>query len=92
MELMDPLLEMSYEPNEVLKCIHIGLLCVQEDAAYRPTMSNVVLMLASDSMTLPKPTQPAFSVGRVFIEKESSSNISVHDTVYGITVTEVGPR
>ncbi|KAL7213437.1 hypothetical protein ACSBR2_016043 [Camellia fascicularis] len=62
-ELIDPILVQSYVVNEVLKCIHIGLLCVQEDAADRPTMSLVVVMLGSDTVTLPQPKQPAFSVG-----------------------------
>ncbi|KAK8257030.1 hypothetical protein V6Z12_1Z010900, partial [Gossypium hirsutum] len=66
MELIDQLLVPSCVAFEVLKCIHIGLLCVQEDPADRPTMSSVIFMLASDgSIKLPRPTEPAFSVGRV---------------------------
>ena len=36
----------------MLRIIHIGLLCVQEDASDRATMSTVVLMLSSNSTTL----------------------------------------
>uniref|UniRef100_A0A7N2MRM2 Cysteine-rich receptor-like protein kinase 29 n=2 Tax=Quercus lobata TaxID=97700 RepID=A0A7N2MRM2_QUELO len=46
--------------NEIMRCIHIGLLCVQENVADRPTMSSIVLMLNSYSLTLPIPLQPAF--------------------------------
>ncbi|KAK7322543.1 hypothetical protein VNO77_25928 [Canavalia gladiata] len=92
LELMDPLIEKSCVPSEVLKCIHIGLLCVQEDAADRPTMSSVVHMLASDTVSLPRPTRPAFSVGRVVTEKESSSNNSMHYSVNDITISELIPR
>ncbi|XP_047314300.1 cysteine-rich receptor-like protein kinase 7 [Impatiens glandulifera] len=47
-------------PNqEVLRCIHIGLLCVQEHAMDRPTMSDVAFMLCKE-MALPSPKQPAF--------------------------------
>ena len=46
--------------NEIMRCIHIGLLCVQENVADRPTMSSVVRMLNSYSFTLPIPLQPAF--------------------------------
>ncbi|KAI4323603.1 hypothetical protein L6164_023196 [Bauhinia variegata] len=92
LELMDPLLENSCSPVEVMKCIHIGLLCVQEDAADRPTMSTVVLMLGSDTVTLPRPTQPAFSVGRVVKEQESSANNSGHQSVNVVTVSDVKPR
>ncbi|KAF9683436.1 hypothetical protein SADUNF_Sadunf04G0013400 [Salix dunnii] len=73
LELMDSLLDMSSEETEVLKCIHIGLLCVQEDPADRPTMSSVVVMLAGDNSTIPIPTQPAFSVGRIVAEESTSS-------------------
>ncbi|XP_038882728.1 cysteine-rich receptor-like protein kinase 29 isoform X2 [Benincasa hispida] len=45
---------------EMIRCIHIGLLCVQENVASRPTMSSVVLMLNSSSLTLPIPSEPAF--------------------------------
>ncbi|XP_035547131.1 G-type lectin S-receptor-like serine/threonine-protein kinase At1g11300 [Juglans regia] len=40
--------------------ILFGLLCVQESAADRPTMSDVVVMLNSESADLPYPKQPTF--------------------------------
>ena len=43
-----------------MRCIHIGLLCVQENVAARPTMASVVQMLNSHSSSLPTPAQPAF--------------------------------
>ncbi|KAM4127390.1 hypothetical protein ACJW30_02G086300 [Castanea mollissima] len=46
--------------SEITRCIHIGLLCVQENVAYRPTIASVVQMLNSDSSSLPTPAQPAF--------------------------------
>ncbi|XP_022142208.1 cysteine-rich receptor-like protein kinase 10 [Momordica charantia] len=45
---------------EMIRCVHIGLLCVQENAADRPTMTSVVLMLSSFSLSLPVPFEPAF--------------------------------
>lgn len=45
LELMDPLLTNSCSSDEFLRYVHIGLLCVQEDAYYRPTMFSVVQML-----------------------------------------------
>ncbi|KAD7480032.1 hypothetical protein R6Q59_008818 [Mikania micrantha] len=45
--------------SEVLRSIHIGLLCVQNLAEDRPTMSSVVLMLGNDGI-LPRPKPPAF--------------------------------
>ncbi|KAM7503555.1 hypothetical protein LguiB_002459 [Lonicera macranthoides] len=46
--------------SEFLKCIFIGLSCVQEDPGDRPTMSNTVFMLGTEFKNLPRPKQPAF--------------------------------
>ncbi|CAN1747828.1 G-type lectin S-receptor-like serine/threonine-protein kinase RKS1 [Linum perenne] len=59
LELMDPSLKESCVPEEVLRCVHVGLLCVQENATDRPNMSAVVLMLNSET-PLPRPNKPAF--------------------------------
>ncbi|KAG4947250.1 hypothetical protein JHK87_043257 [Glycine soja] len=76
---------------EVDRCIHIGLLCVQEDAKDRLTMSDVVEMLASDTMTLPKPKQLTFSIGRMASAEssisKSSKNVSINDVTVSITLT-----
>ncbi|KAL4628571.1 hypothetical protein ACB092_05G249000 [Castanea dentata] len=56
---------------EIMKCIHIGLLCVQENVTDRPTMALIVLMLYSYSITLPMPSQPAF-----FMHSNIESNMS----------------
>ncbi|KAF9672183.1 hypothetical protein SADUNF_Sadunf11G0014200 [Salix dunnii] len=60
LEVMDPTLTDTYSRSEIIRCIHIGLLCVQEDPASRPTMATVVLMLNSYSITLALPQEPAF--------------------------------
>ena len=46
--------------SEIMRCIHIGFLRIQENEAYQPTMASVVQMLNSDSSSLPTPTRPAF--------------------------------
>ncbi|XP_077243459.1 cysteine-rich receptor-like protein kinase 25 [Tasmannia lanceolata] len=60
LDIVDRTLGEQYRRDEVFRCIHMGLLCVQEDATERPTMSSVVLMLNSNSITLPNPLTPAF--------------------------------
>ncbi|XLR45155.1 hypothetical protein HN51_029268 [Arachis hypogaea] len=60
--IIDPSLS-NISPNEVMRCVHIGLLCVQEDLAHRPNMSSIVLMLDSCSVTMPTPSEPAFFLG-----------------------------
>ncbi|XP_065877262.1 G-type lectin S-receptor-like serine/threonine-protein kinase RKS1 isoform X2 [Euphorbia lathyris] len=49
----------SNQEGEIERCIQIGLLCVQESAIDRPTMSGVLLMLSNDT-PLASPKQPAF--------------------------------
>uniref|UniRef100_A0A7N0U4L3 Uncharacterized protein n=1 Tax=Kalanchoe fedtschenkoi TaxID=63787 RepID=A0A7N0U4L3_KALFE len=58
-EIMDPVI-MGGSKDEIMRCIHIGLLCVQESVAARPTMGSIILMLRSYSLTLPIPSKPAF--------------------------------
>lgn len=61
LELIDPELHSSFSQAEVLRCIHVGLLCVQEFPKDRPSMSSVVSMLDNDSAILPTPKKPAFT-------------------------------
>uniref|UniRef100_A0A7N0TP78 Uncharacterized protein n=1 Tax=Kalanchoe fedtschenkoi TaxID=63787 RepID=A0A7N0TP78_KALFE len=58
-DMIDPTI-INGPRNEIMRCIHIGLLCVQESVAARPTMASVVLMLSSFSLSLPLPSEPAF--------------------------------
>ncbi|KAF3777370.1 G-type lectin S-receptor-like serine/threonine-protein kinase [Nymphaea thermarum] len=59
-EFIDPVLKHTSSTTEIIRCLQIGLLCIQEDAASRPTMSTVVLMLGNNPVVLPMPGQPAF--------------------------------
>ncbi|KAJ4976724.1 hypothetical protein NE237_001830 [Protea cynaroides] len=52
-ELIDSVLKENCSRSEMMRCIHIGLLCVQEDVVDRPTMANIVLMLSSYSESSP---------------------------------------
>ncbi|XP_057987868.1 G-type lectin S-receptor-like serine/threonine-protein kinase At1g11410 isoform X4 [Hevea brasiliensis] len=70
-EIVDSLLKHSCSPDEVLRCIQVGLLCVQEDVMERPTMSAIVLMLNSE-ISLPSPKQPAFTFRKSSIISSSS--------------------
>ncbi|OMO77412.1 hypothetical protein COLO4_25199 [Corchorus olitorius] len=60
MEFMDEALATDSFSSEVKRCSHVGLLCVQDHAENRPTMSEVVFMLSSET-ELPKPKQPTFT-------------------------------
>ncbi|CAO2817603.1 unnamed protein product [Amaranthus hypochondriacus] len=60
-EVIDPILvNECNEKDDIMRCIHIGLLCVQDKAVSRPCMSQVILLLEGCSYSLPSPTAPAY--------------------------------
>ncbi|KAG7617520.1 putative G-type lectin S-receptor-like serine/threonine-protein kinase SD1-1 RLK-Pelle-DLSV family [Arabidopsis thaliana] len=65
---------------EVLRCIHVALLCVQQKPEDRPTMASVVLMFGSDS-SLPHPTQPGFFTNRNVPDISSSLSLRSQNEV-----------
>ncbi|KAL3740518.1 hypothetical protein ACJRO7_021750 [Eucalyptus globulus] len=68
--IIDPCITFSLS-TEIVRCVHIGLLCVQENVANRPTMTSVLLMLNSHSVTPQVPSQPAF-----FLHSGNESDMS----------------
>ncbi|KAK4587261.1 hypothetical protein RGQ29_024110 [Quercus rubra] len=64
LELMDPILGDTPLANVLLSYINIALLCVQENAVDRPTISDVISMFNKEPTLLPSPKKPAFSFGR----------------------------
>lgn len=96
LDLVDPILTESCPMQELGKYIQIGLVCVQDDPAERPTMSQVVLSLDSKLAELPRPNKPAgFSVGRVVrhtatAEEESFS--ATNHSINQVTVSSIAPR
>ncbi|KAL5578004.1 hypothetical protein UlMin_019703 [Ulmus minor] len=91
LELMESSLKDSCPPNEFMRYIHIGLLCVQEDPYSRPTMSSIIRMLESDGMSLSKPDRPAFFVGR-FANQRNHQEHDQSCSDNGLTITVFGPR
>ncbi|MBA0580235.1 hypothetical protein Gorai_022464 [Gossypium raimondii] len=54
LEQIDKALGDSYDATQVLRCINVALLCVQQSPSDRPNMSLVLLMLCGESI-LPQP-------------------------------------
>ncbi|KAK0599649.1 hypothetical protein LWI29_007301 [Acer saccharum] len=90
-ELIDQLLDYSSTSSEILRCIHIGLLCVQQGPEDRPNMSTVALMLGGEG-SLPKPKQPGFFTESNHIESESSSSKQQSSSTNDITISMLEPR
>ncbi|KAH9603372.1 hypothetical protein KSS87_020981 [Heliosperma pusillum] len=93
MKLVDSKLGGIFSVEEAARCIHIALLCIQEDASRRPSMAIVVAALNGDSVILPLPTAPhIFVAGKCqeFLESglyKSSSGITTTSAV-----SVLGPR
>lgn len=86
-ELIDVRVRESYNAEEVLRCINVGLLCVQQRSIDRPSMSSVVLMLSSES-ELPQPEEPAcYFMGTNSLEENPFSC-----TPNNVTISELVPR
>ncbi|KAJ4745402.1 cysteine-rich RECEPTOR-like kinase [Rhynchospora pubera] len=99
-ELIDPCL--SHEPNtnhEIVRCINIALLCVQERPNERPNIFSVNLMLTRKRMQIPPPSKPAFVLGETSVEdrdmeisSNSTSTSSVKYSINEVSCTEPYPR
>ncbi|KAK7405423.1 hypothetical protein VNO78_06703 [Psophocarpus tetragonolobus] len=70
LNILDSNIKTSYSQMEVLKCIHVSLLCVQENPNARPTMAMVISYLNNDSLELPSPQEPAFFLHRSRMDRE----------------------
>ncbi|XP_048425860.1 G-type lectin S-receptor-like serine/threonine-protein kinase At4g27290 isoform X2 [Pyrus x bretschneideri] len=90
LELLDASIKDSVTLHEVVRTIHVGLLCVQRNPEDRPSMSATVLMLGSEGV-LPPPLKPGFYSERDLTELEpghSSKACSANE----VTISLVEPR
>ncbi|XP_048332640.1 cysteine-rich receptor-like protein kinase 10 [Ziziphus jujuba] len=85
LELIDPVLRESYSEDEVVRCIQLGLLCVEQNPEDRPTMTSVLTMLTRHHLKLPLPQRPGF-----FIQTESDNHS--HQSVNEVSISEQNPR
>lgn len=74
LELMDPIISENCPTDEVIRCIHIALLCVQEDPIDRPDFSIIMSMLTSNSVILPVPEPPGFFISNTQNQSTRRSN------------------
>ncbi|KAG2682079.1 hypothetical protein I3760_11G173900 [Carya illinoinensis] len=73
LDLLDACLGDSVSASELLRCVHVSLLCVQQRPEDRPGMSSVVLMLGSE-IELPQPKEPGFLMEKYSRETFSSTS------------------
>ncbi|KAL8257662.1 hypothetical protein R6Q59_029703 [Mikania micrantha] len=72
LDLIDECLRTSYSACEVLRAVHVGLLCVQQRVEDRPDTQTLVGMLGGEG-SLPSPKKPAFFIQ----ESEINSNSTI---------------
>ncbi|GLT27483.1 hypothetical protein SLA2020_024780 [Shorea laevis] len=85
---------------QIIRCIHIGLLCVQENVLQRPTIGSIVAMLTNNYINLPKPSHPAFLLYSRIQTSNLSSSPESHQSNSGqaltsvndVSITELIPR
>ncbi|GMY33294.1 G-type lectin S-receptor-like serine/threonine-protein kinase At1g67520 isoform X1 [Fagus crenata] len=92
LELVDPAISDSCVEYQVIRCIHVSLLCVEDGVVDRPTMSDMLSMLTNESIQLPLPKKPAFSIGRKAIEANIPNRESGVHTVNGLSISDMGAR
>ncbi|XP_041025861.1 G-type lectin S-receptor-like serine/threonine-protein kinase At1g11330 [Juglans microcarpa x Juglans regia] len=90
--LVDPKISEPCFEVEILRCIHVGLLCVQDFAKDRPTVSIAISMLKSEIVNLPRPKQPAFTATQIATETTTSQCNKSGCSINNVTVTMVQGR
>ncbi|XP_054819551.1 G-type lectin S-receptor-like serine/threonine-protein kinase At4g03230 [Prosopis cineraria] len=85
LDLMDQSFIESCNVNQFIRCAQVSLLCVQDEPGDRPTMSQVVIMLESETVSLPTPKQPTFFMNR---DRGLSNTASSSSKLEGILPTE----
>uniref|UniRef100_A0A0D9V0J1 Protein kinase domain-containing protein n=1 Tax=Leersia perrieri TaxID=77586 RepID=A0A0D9V0J1_9ORYZ len=74
-ELVDPSLGEDYQEMDLIRCIQVALLCVQDSAEDRPTMHEVTTMLSNRNRRLLAPAQPGSFNIDIGDTEESSEDI-----------------
>ncbi|XP_073131750.1 G-type lectin S-receptor-like serine/threonine-protein kinase At1g11330 [Henckelia pumila] len=87
-ELMDPTLRGSCNIQQLLRCIHIGLLCVENRAVDRPSIEDVISMLKNEMKDTPMPKNPAFITRDSVIELNKKISLQNNYSVNEISLTQ----
>ncbi|KAL2327804.1 hypothetical protein Fmac_021231 [Flemingia macrophylla] len=93
LELLDEVLREQFISSEVMRCIQVGLLCVQQRPEDRPDMSIVVLMLNGDKLLPNNPKVPGFYT-EIDVKSEGNSSSTNHKlgSVNELSITMLDAR
>ncbi|XP_019155150.1 PREDICTED: G-type lectin S-receptor-like serine/threonine-protein kinase At4g27290 [Ipomoea nil] len=92
-ELLDQHLADSCDTSQIIRSIHIGLLCVQQCAEDRPNMSSVLMMLTNENLLLSEAKEPGFFTKRKMATSEySSSSTQEEISINEVSFSLIDPR
>ncbi|KAL2523623.1 Receptor-like serine/threonine-protein kinase SD1-7 [Abeliophyllum distichum] len=92
LELVDGICELLFIESEVLRCIQVGLLCVQKLSRDRPAMASVVVMLSNEGVALPQPKEPGSFIERSCAETDRSTSEESRLTQSVVTISVLEAR
>ena len=87
-DLVDSSFVGTCSPVEALRCIHIGLLCVQDNPKSRPLMSSVVFMMENEATLLSVPKQPQYFSQWYLEAQGTGENANKSTNKMSVTVLE----
>ncbi|RDX66711.1 G-type lectin S-receptor-like serine/threonine-protein kinase, partial [Mucuna pruriens] len=90
-QLIDASLVDSCNISEVVRCIQVGLLCLQHHPDDRPNMTSVIIMLSSENV-LSQPKVPGFLIKNISIEGEQSCGRQESCSINEVTVSLLNAR
>ncbi|KAK7388339.1 hypothetical protein VNO78_23154 [Psophocarpus tetragonolobus] len=91
-EFVDPSLDDTNSPCKIMRCMHVALLCVEENSADRPSMLEVDSLLKNEGAAIDTPKMPAFSVTKREDDEETSrSGIKLY-SINDVTISQLAPR
>ncbi|KAJ1441979.1 putative serine/threonine-protein kinase [Sesbania bispinosa] len=91
LELIDSNIGDTYVVSEVLRCMQVSFLCVQQNPNDRPTMTYVILMLGSE-MELMEPKEPGFISRNIPTESHLHTSQKDTSSVNEVTISLVDAR
>ncbi|XP_073137622.1 G-type lectin S-receptor-like serine/threonine-protein kinase At4g27290 [Henckelia pumila] len=90
-EVVEASLRNPQDLTQVIRSIHVGLLCVQQNPEDRPSMSSVVLMLGNEGV-IPGAKQPGFFTEREPVVSQYSTSTHATNSPNQLTITKLDPR
>lgn len=93
LEFLEPTLDDSNSRCKIMRCMHIGLLCVQENSVDRPSMLEVDSLLKNEGTTIDTPKMPAFSMTKLDDDNGDTSKSRLKfSSMNDVTISEIVAR